>query len=424
MVAPLGRRGPRRRSACSSSERGRSARAGTPGGETRRSSTRSARCSTGCRSASSSPRRGSPCSRSCRSATGSRRDLPLPGSRAARRAGAPADARRRRRLEPRPARRRLQRGSIDCRSSRAGSTLEQAGLVAAGDDEGHVDLLDDLRRSSSTRASSSATPTSRRGQVPAAADHPDPSRRRGSGRRRRRAAARRRHAEAFLALPPRPAPRGHGDPSGSWLDAWSADDANLRAAVRVVRSTPARRTLALRFVGASVALLAGGRPPASRAGCSPSPRPRDARVPRPTPARMWAVAAAGSIAYWQADLAARARWYEEQSSSPEARDDGADRRRALQPWPRGLRSIRRRDRGTPSRRSTRPLRVSTRSATSAASRGRTGRVGNRLLESGDPESAHRDLSGRRDRFERARRRAVHAHDGREPRLGVVPRWAT
>jgi predicted ATPase/class 3 adenylate cyclase len=123
-------------------------------------------------------------------------------------------------------------------------------------------------------------------------------------------AVRRRHAEAFLALALKAREHEATVDRGEWIDRLAADEPNLRAAVHwAIESDEA--VLALELVAALWRFwqvdghLVEGRELAERAIAMPGAQAR-------TVERMWAVAAAGSIAYWQADSAhARVRYREQ-----------------------------------------------------------------------------------------------------------------
>ena len=129
---------------------------------------------------------------------------------------------------------------------------------------------------------------------------------------------RRRHAQTFLDLA-RQAQRDEGTAAQvPWIERLSVDDANLRAAIRWAIDHDAR--LALRLVAAvwrfwqADGHLTEGRTLADRALELP-----DAAAP--TVERMWAVGAAGSIAYWQADSETAQHRYEEQVALAKTLDD-------------------------------------------------------------------------------------------------------
>jgi predicted ATPase/class 3 adenylate cyclase len=129
---------------------------------------------------------------------------------------------------------------------------------------------------------------------------------------------RRRHARAFLALS-RLAKQDEGTLAQvEWIERLSVDQANLRSAVRWAIDNDT--TLALELVAAiwrfwqTDGHLTEGRALADQALALP-----DASAP--TIERMWAVGAAGSIAYWQADAAAAHGRYQEQLALARALDD-------------------------------------------------------------------------------------------------------
>jgi predicted ATPase len=129
---------------------------------------------------------------------------------------------------------------------------------------------------------------------------------------------RRRHARAFLALARLPR-RDEGTLAQiPWLERLSLDEANLRSAVRWAIDHDA--TLALELVAAlwrywqTDGHLTEGRAFADRVLALP-----DAAAP--TIERMWALGAAGSTSYWQADATTAHRRYEEQLALARALDD-------------------------------------------------------------------------------------------------------
>jgi predicted ATPase/class 3 adenylate cyclase len=131
-------------------------------------------------------------------------------------------------------------------------------------------------------------------------------------------AVRRRHARAFLELS-RLAKQDEGTLAQvPWVERLSMDEANLRSAVRwsIDHDVP----LALELVAAlwrfwqTDGHLNEARGLVDRALARP-----DAAAP--TVERMWAVGAAGSIAYWQADAATAHRRYEEQLELARTLDD-------------------------------------------------------------------------------------------------------
>ena len=121
---------------------------------------------------------------------------------------------------------------------------------------------------------------------------------------------RRRHAEAYLALA-QEALRHHGTSlQPAWMDRLAADDPQLRAAMRWSIDTGAT-TIALGFAGSlwrywqTKGLLAEGRDLVQQALSLPG-------ADEPSSARLWAVAAAGNIAYWQGEATAARESYLEQ----------------------------------------------------------------------------------------------------------------
>ena len=183
---------------------------------------------------------------------------------------------------------------------------EQAAVVAAADDP--VDLLDDLAAlvDQSLVERDPTSPgvrfrlletvrsfTAARLMATGAAD-----------------ATRRRHADAFLALAAEAKRHEATMTRAVWLERLSTDEANLRAAVRwCVDAGEAQ--LALRFVAdlwrfwQADGRLSEGRALATRVLEMPGSEAH-------TSARMWALGAAGSLAYWQADLATTRALYEAQ----------------------------------------------------------------------------------------------------------------
>lgn len=126
----------------------------------------------------------------------------------------------------------------------------------------------------------------------------------------REAATRRRHAEAYLALAETAAPHMTTRTQARWLARLQLDATNLRSAVRWAIDAGevelAQRGIASlwRFWQAD-GRLNEGRILAAEVLAMPG---SDA----PTATRMWAVGAAGSIAYWQADLDESQRRYDEE----------------------------------------------------------------------------------------------------------------
>jgi tetratricopeptide (TPR) repeat protein len=132
---------------------------------------------------------------------------------------------------------------------------------------------------------------------------------------------RRRHAEAFLALAVEAKRHEFTTEQGAWIDRLSADEANLRAALRwAIEADEA--DLALRLVASLWRFwqqdghLAEGRQLADQAIAMPGAQ-------GPTTPRMWALGAAGSIAYWQGDMATTRRLYEAQLELARALGDEA-----------------------------------------------------------------------------------------------------
>lgn len=121
---------------------------------------------------------------------------------------------------------------------------------------------------------------------------------------------RQRHASAFAALIEEAARHLATRSQVIWIDRVAPDDANLRSATRWAIDA-GEVALAQRIVGAgwrywnATGQLVDGRGLVESVLAMPG-------GDRPTPERVWAVAAAGNIAYWQADIGAAARWYTEQ----------------------------------------------------------------------------------------------------------------
>jgi predicted ATPase len=133
--------------------------------------------------------------------------------------------------------------------------------------------------------------------------------------------ARRRHAQAFLELVRAEQARLNTSWHGAVLDRVGPDMANIRAAVRWAIETDAGE-LALDLVANlwrlwnAFGLGAEGRTMTEAALALPS-------AAGVSIARSWAAAAAGSLAYWQADPEAARRWYEEQIELAKASGDEA-----------------------------------------------------------------------------------------------------
>jgi predicted ATPase len=129
---------------------------------------------------------------------------------------------------------------------------------------------------------------------------------------------RRRHAEAFLALARLSKEHDASRDRGEWISRLAEDEANLRSAVEwAIENDEA--ALALGLVAASWRFwqvnghLVAGRALAEQAIAMPGAQAR-------TLERMWAVSAAGSLAYWQADQAQARLRYEEQLQLARALD--------------------------------------------------------------------------------------------------------
>ncbi|HYC07788.1 MAG TPA: tetratricopeptide repeat protein, partial [Candidatus Binatia bacterium] len=132
-------------------------------------------------------------------------------------------------------------------------------------------------------------------------------------------AVRRRHAEAFLDLALE-GQRAEGTAAyPAWIDRLAADHANLRSALAWATDV-GDVELALRHVAAQWRFwqvdghLTEGRRLTEAVLAMPGAATRSA-------ARMWAVAAAGNIAYWQADTARARMRYDEQLELARALDD-------------------------------------------------------------------------------------------------------
>jgi predicted ATPase/class 3 adenylate cyclase len=132
---------------------------------------------------------------------------------------------------------------------------------------------------------------------------------------------RRRHAEAFLALASQVSHQLNTSRHGEWLDRMTPEQANLRSAIRWCIDS-GEGILALRFVAAlwrfwqAFGQVAEGRELAERALAMPE-------APTSGSDRAWALSAAGSLAYWQADTAAARRHYEAQIEVAKAAGDEA-----------------------------------------------------------------------------------------------------
>ena len=132
-------------------------------------------------------------------------------------------------------------------------------------------------------------------------------------------AVRRHHAAAFLALVTESQARLGTSQHASTLDRIGPEVANLRAAVRWAISAN-DGVLALSLVGPlwrfwlAFGLTAEGRSLTETALALPG-------APMSGSVRAWAAAAAGNLAYWQADSANARRWYERQVELARAADD-------------------------------------------------------------------------------------------------------
>ncbi len=132
-------------------------------------------------------------------------------------------------------------------------------------------------------------------------------------------AVRRHHAEAFLALVTDGHPSLGTSQHASTLDRIGPEIANIRAAVRWATIAD-DGDLGLRLVGQlwrfwlAFGLTAEGRSLTEAALALPG-------SPSSGSARAWAAAAAGNLAYWQADSVNARRWYELQVELARAADD-------------------------------------------------------------------------------------------------------
>ena len=132
---------------------------------------------------------------------------------------------------------------------------------------------------------------------------------------------RRRHAEAYLALATQVSHRLNTSRHSEWLDRMAPEQANLRAAVRWSIDA-GEGVLALRLTAAlwrfwqAFGQVADGRQLAEEALAMPE-------APTSGSDRAWALAAAGSLAYWQADSATARRHYQAQIDVAEAAGDEA-----------------------------------------------------------------------------------------------------
>jgi predicted ATPase/class 3 adenylate cyclase len=135
----------------------------------------------------------------------------------------------------------------------------------------------------------------------------------------READARERHARAYLALLRAAEPHLNTSRHAEWLDRVTRETANLRAATRwAIDSGETELALGLvgpqwRFWHANGQLVEGRSLTEAALGMPNAPIRGSARA--------WAVAAAGSIAYWQLDTEAAHRYYEQQVELAKAADD-------------------------------------------------------------------------------------------------------
>lgn len=126
----------------------------------------------------------------------------------------------------------------------------------------------------------------------------------------REAEIRRRHANAVVALLDEALPHMNTSRHAGWVDRLAPEQANLRAAIRWAIDAD-EGELALRLTGVlwrfwhAFGLVADGRALAEEALAMES-------APRSGSVRAWAEAAAGNLAYWQADSVAANRHYEAQ----------------------------------------------------------------------------------------------------------------
>jgi tetratricopeptide (TPR) repeat protein len=132
---------------------------------------------------------------------------------------------------------------------------------------------------------------------------------------------RRRHAEAFLALAKSVSHQLNTSRHGEWLDRMEPEIANLRSAIRWSIDA-GEGALALRLVAAlwrfwqAFGQVAEGRTLAEEGLAMPE-------APTGGSDRAWALSAAGSLAYWQADTAAARVHYEAQLEVAKAAGDDA-----------------------------------------------------------------------------------------------------
>ena len=273
---------------------------------------------------------------------GSSDRLDLLAAGGARPARAPADAARRDRLEPRPARRRQPRAcSRGWRCSRAAARRDRRGRLRLGRRAASPRRRPRRARACSPTRASSGSATTRTATA-------------GSGCSRRSASTRSsgwRGAASRSSRLPRP-PRGgvpraragggghprHGA-TRPHASTGSRTSTTTSGRPSTTRSTPRQRAGG-GVLRAPVAVLAHARPP--RRGPRPrGRRPGDAGLAgEPSLARLRALEAAGGLAYWAGDISAAGGHYEAADERRAAWRRGGDRQRALQPL---LRAAARRD---------------------------------------------------------------------------------
>jgi len=132
---------------------------------------------------------------------------------------------------------------------------------------------------------------------------------------------RRRHAEAYLALATAVSRQLNTSRHGEWLDRMALEQANLRSAVRWSIDS-GQGVLALRLVAClwrfwqAFGQVDDGRRLTEEALAMPE-------APTSGADRAWALSAAGSLAYWQADTGTARRHYQAQIETAEAAGDDA-----------------------------------------------------------------------------------------------------
>jgi predicted ATPase/class 3 adenylate cyclase len=135
----------------------------------------------------------------------------------------------------------------------------------------------------------------------------------------READHRRRHAGAYLVLAEAAAPHLFAAGQPPWIDRLTLDQPNLRAALRWSIDS-GETELALRLVAASwrfwqtTGRLAEGSEWATAALAMPG-------ADQPTSSRLWALAAAGGIAYWQSERGRSSQHYRDQLALAEQLGD-------------------------------------------------------------------------------------------------------